>query len=404
LRGPGKRRGLSTITAVNSARMLIAVTVAAVLSTHAAKAAPQDAAQRARALYARAVELEAQRNWTAALPLLWEAAGLAPRDAEVQSRLGEALERIGALDAAIAAYRVSLAERPASGKTAANLILALVKAGQGGEAVERARAIAAAAPRDPERLFTLGLAQSEVDIDGAIGTFRRVLELAPGHVLARYNLALVLKRTDRLQDALDELERALAIEPRAETQYTAGIIHWHRGDLGRAASALRDAIAMHPRYIEAHSALGSVLHAKRDWDGAAAALRRAIALAPDAPAPQYTLAQVLRSAGDARAARDTLAQAERLRRRGESEQEAIMWTSAGTEKFDRDDLAGALALFQRATAASDRYAPAYYQMGRALEGLGQPDAARRAFAKASELNPSLVPPAAPKRPQAKDPE
>jgi tetratricopeptide (TPR) repeat protein len=392
------------MSAVCGTQWRIAVVLLAVLTTHAFLGAGQDEHQRARHLYARAVELEAHSNWPAALSLLWEAAGLAPRDAEVQSRLGEALERIGALDAAIAAYRLSLAERPDSRKTSTSLILALVKAGQGGEAVERARAMSAAAPRDPERLFTLGLAQSDVNVDDAIGTFRRVLDLAPGHVLARYNLALVLKRTDRLEDALGELDRALAIEPRPEVHYTRGIIYWHRGDLDRAASALRDAIAMQPRYVEAHSALGSVLNAKRDRAGAAAALRRAITLAPEMPATHYTLAQVLRTAGDERGAGNALAEAERLRSRRESEQEATMWTSAGTEKFNRGDLTGALALFQRATTASDHYAPAFYQMGRALQGLGQPDAARRAFAKASELNPSLVPPSVPKRPQSKSPE
>lgn len=388
------------MNAVSCARRLIAIAALVALTAHPSDAATQDGHQRARDLYARAVQLEADNNWPAALSLLWEAAGLAPRDAEVQSRLGEALERIGALDAAIAAYRLSLAERPDSRKTSTSLILALVKAGHGGEAVERARALSAVAPRDPERLFTLGLAQSEVNVDDAIGTFRRVLDLAPAHVLARYNLALVLKRTDRLQDALDELGRALAVEPRSELHYTRGIIHWHQGDLDRAARALREAIALQPRNLEAHSALGSVLKAQRDWAGAAAALRHAITLGPELPAPLYTLAQVLRTAGDERGARNALAEAERLRRSHESEQEATMWTTAGIEKFNRGDLSGALGLFQRATAASDRYAPAFYQMGRALQGLGRPDAARRAFARASELNPSLVPPAAPKRPQS----
>ena len=40
----------------------------------------------------------------------------------------------------------------------------------------------------------------------------------------------------------------------------------------------------------------------------------------------------------------------------------------------------------------DAYAPAHYQLGRALAALGEPDAARAAFARAHELNPSLVPP------------
>ena len=91
-----------------------------------------------RDLHARAVALEAEGNHAAALSLLWEAAGLAPRDADVQNRLGEALERIGALDAAIDAYRRALAARPDFRKAANNLILTLVKAGRGPEAV-RAR-------------------------------------------------------------------------------------------------------------------------------------------------------------------------------------------------------------------------------------------------------------------------
>jgi tetratricopeptide (TPR) repeat protein len=370
----------------------------AVAAAPAVGGARQDADNRASRAYARAVELDAQGNPAAALSLLWEAAGLAPRDADIQNRLGEALERIGALDAAVAAYRQALSARPGFRKAANNLILALGKAGHGEEGVERARALVALAPDDPDRLFTLGLAQSEVNVADAIETFRRVIALAPKHVLARYNLALALKRTDRLDDALEELGRAIAIEPRPEAYYARGVIHWHKGDLDRAASALRDALDAEPRYADAYSTLGSILKGKGDWRGAATALRRAIALAPDQPASHYTLAQVLRAGGDERGARRELDEAERLRTRAQSEQEATVWTSAGIQKLDAGDLAGALDLFQRATAASDRYAPAFYQMGRALQGLGQHEAARRAFSRASALNPSLVAPREPQTP------
>src|ERR671925_2102226 len=109
----------------------------------------QDPASRARDAYARAVELEAKGNNPAALSLLWEAAGLAPHDAEIQNRLGEALERIGALDAAVEAFRAATAAHPSFRKASNNLILALVKAGRGPEAVERARMLVNAAPDDP---------------------------------------------------------------------------------------------------------------------------------------------------------------------------------------------------------------------------------------------------------------
>ena len=349
-------------------------------------------AGRAREAYSRAIELEAEGNNPAALSLLWEAAGLAPDDADIQNRLGEALERIGALDAAIAAYRQAVSERPAFRKASNHLILALVKAGQSQEAVQRARALVALAPDDADRYFTLGLAQSEQDVADAVESFRKVLALAPRHTLARYNLALVLKRTDRLPEALDELDRALAIEPRPEAYYTRGVIYWHLGDLDRATTALGDAVAAEPRFAEAYEALGSVLKARRDWPAAAAALRRAIALQPGLSSAHYTLGQVLRMNGEEGAARTELAEAERLRTHARLEQEATMWTAAGTRKLDGGDLAGALELFARAAALNETYAPAHYQMGRTLQRLGQQEAARRAFAKAAALNPSLVAP------------
>jgi tetratricopeptide (TPR) repeat protein len=358
-------------------------------------AAAQTGSERATRAYTRALDLEAQHNYSAALPLLWEAAGLAPRDADIQNRLGEALERLGALDAALDAYRQALSARADFRKAANNLILALVKAGRGEEAVARARALVEGAPADPDRLFTLGLAQSEVNVSDAVATFRRVLDLSPTHVLARYNLALVLKRTDRLDDALRELERVLVIEKRPEALYTRAIIYWHTGDVDRAVTGLRDAARADSHYVDAFASLGSVLKAKRDWDGAAAALRRAIDLDPNRPEAHYTLGQVLRSKGDEGGARREFGEADRLRTHTRIEQEATMWTAAGTQKLDRGDASGAVDLFERAIKVNDRYAAAYYQLGRALQRLNQPAAAGRAFAAASALNPSLVAPQPP---------
>jgi tetratricopeptide (TPR) repeat protein len=370
---------------------ILAICALCVLDATAA-AGPQDARAPARQAYSRAVELETQGNHAAALALLWEAAGLAPRDADIQNRLGEALERIGALDAAVAAYRTAVSEQPTFRKASNNLILALAKVGRGEEAVERARGLVAAAPKDPDRYFTLGLAQSEQNVADAIRSFRQALDLAPRHTLARYNLARVLNRADRAPEAIEELHRALAIEPRPETQYTLGVIYWHQGDLDRAIGALRAAVAADPTYADAHYTLGAVLKSRRDWSGAAAALRRAIAIRPDLASAHYTLAQVLQLAGDQAGARAEFHEAETHRQRVERDQEASVWTAVGAQKHEAGDLAEALACSRRAIGVSESYAPAFYQMGRTLERLSQPDAARAAFARAQQLNPSLVPP------------
>ena len=209
--------------------------------------------------------------------------------------------------------------------------------------MQRARALAAAAPDDPDRHFTLGLAQSEQDVAGAIASFRRALEIAPRHALARYNLALVLRRADRLPEAIAELERALAIEPRAEVHYTLGVIYWHQGEAERAEGALRAAVAAQPDYADAHYTLGAVLRSRRDWKGAAASLRRAIALRPEIaggalharPGPAHRAAMSAAPTTD-------LAEAERLRQRAQAGRRRASGRRWGSRQLDDGDADGAI--------------------------------------------------------------
>jgi tetratricopeptide (TPR) repeat protein len=102
---------------------------------------------------------------------------------------------------------------------------------------------------------------------------------------------------------------------------------------------------------------------------------------------------VLQQSGDEAGASVEFAESERLRQRTEADQKATVWTAVGVRKFDAGDFAGALDLFRRAIDASDQYAPAYYQMGRALQRLGKDQQAREAFSRAATLNPGLVAPA-----------
>lgn len=170
-----------------------------------------------------------------------------------------------------------------------------------------------------------------------------------------------------------------------------GVFYWHQGDFDRAATELKAAIAQQQNYADAHYALGSVLKARKDWKGAADALRRAIALRSDSPT-HYALAQVLQQSGDDRGATAEFAESERLRLRAEADQRASVWTAVGVQKLDDGEAQAALDLFRRAIAASDQYAPAFYQMGRALQRLGKAQEAREAFSRAAALNPALAGP------------
>jgi tetratricopeptide (TPR) repeat protein len=364
---------------------------AALLALQTAFTAEQSAG-RARTLYDSALRLQRDGNAAGALALLWEAAGLAPADGDIQYELGRALEGIGALDAAADAYRAAADGPRAPPGAARNLVLVLVKAGRSSEAIARARAAMEQTPGDADRWFTLGLTQSDADVEGAIDSFHHALALDPRHGLAQYNLALVLYRADRVQPALDALHAALAIQHRPEIYYTLGTIYWHQGDLDRAVNSLTQATAARPDYAEALLALGTILDARGNLKGSTSALERAIRLRPDLPAPHIVLARALTAAGDEAGAKRESAEAERLRTLSDNQQKAAALSAAGVQKLDAGDASGAAQCFRQAIEAFEGFAPAHYQLGRALDRLGRPEAARAEFARAQQLNPALVPP------------
>jgi Flp pilus assembly protein TadD len=101
---------------------------------------------------------------------------------------------------------------------------------------------------------------------------------------------------------------------------------------------------------------------------------------------------VLGLAGDAEGGRRASAEAERRRTDDQRERTAVVMTAVGVSRLDAGDAEGARERFAAAVGVSATYAPAYYHLGRSLHQLGRSDEARAAFAKAQQLNPSLVSP------------
>jgi tetratricopeptide (TPR) repeat protein len=225
-----------------------------------------------------------------------------------------------------------------------------------------------------------------------MGTLRQCLATRSDHALAHYNLALLLKRSDSVDEAIAEAERAVALDPRPEARLALGTLHAQRGDLDRAVTVLEAAVVSQPGYVEGWLQLGTVLKARGDLPRAADALRRAIALRPDAWGAHAALAAVLARAGDETGARRASADAEQRRGDERRGREAVVATAVGIARLDAGDARIASERFRAAIAIDPRYAPAHYHLGRALQRLGERDGARAAYAAAQRLNPSLVAP------------
>ena len=153
---------------------------------------------------------------------LRSAVRVSPNNAADRLKLAQGLYAIGDLDAALDECRVAL--KLESNNARAHLQLGVtLMAKQDGHAA--AIALMEAILLDPELThahYSLGSVQYSLgNLTAAIESYRRALELQPNFPDARYRLALVLKLTNRHQEAMQFMEEA-AIGGVPQAQYFMG--------------------------------------------------------------------------------------------------------------------------------------------------------------------------------------
>ncbi|HZR56879.1 MAG TPA: tetratricopeptide repeat protein, partial [Terriglobales bacterium] len=105
-----------------------------------------------------------------------------------------------------------------------------------------------------------------------------------------------------------------------------------------------------------------------------------------------TLATVLRKMGDTQgAAVESRAGAE-ISKQKNGLQSATFTTNSGRHLLEVGDLEGAISQFRSAINSKPDYAPAHYQLARALQRKGDVKQATEEFQKASQLDPHFIPP------------
>jgi len=134
------------------------------------------------------------------------------------------------------------------------------------------------------------------------------LDIAPHSVQARQLYAVDLVLDERYADALPLLAdpRALAVWDKPALLYTTGLCLYEMGHWEEAEARLREAIALHPDYPQAHMLLGMAEARAGRLDQAEAEMRQAIQQRPRASL-QYSgyhaaLAGLLEQKGDFRGA------------------------------------------------------------------------------------------------------
>lgn len=220
-------------------------------------------------------------DYAGAVAELREAIRLAPEDSTAWYGLHRGLFLSGDLDGARAALRLPLAAKPPDPYAQACLAEVLEHMGRWAEASAELRA---AARQCPERAYIY---------------------------LAWADTVLRTPGTPRPQDTVREL-RELARQPAAAegAHVAAGMLLLHGGEPAQAAEEFHGALRANPRSAEAHYGLGRVAQAQGDLRKAASALRQALALDAYLYAAHAALADVYSRQGSPAASKAEAALAE----------------------------------------------------------------------------------------------
>jgi predicted O-linked N-acetylglucosamine transferase (SPINDLY family) len=163
---------------------------------------------------------------------------------EFHYMLGCALQALGRLEDAVAAFRAALALDPAHAKTHNNLGVALEAAGDLAAAADCYRGAIARDPAMAQALYNLGNVHAQAGQPGeAIRRIGAALALEPGHADWRCNLGSLRFRERQLDEAIEDFRAAIGIDP----------------GFARAWGELGDALLVTGRVAEARAAFAGML-------------------------------------------------------------------------------------------------------------------------------------------------
>jgi protein O-GlcNAc transferase len=235
------------------------------------------------------------------------AAQLAPQVAAAHAAYGSILLALGELDAARRELQRAHSLGPSDFATTLNLARTESLLGHSASSVSLFREALAVSPQpvlsEDESLAYAAALSATGDQTSAESELRAALTRSPNSAALYDAHGMVLANTGHLQEALDDLTRAITLAPTATLQYHLGAVLISLGRPDEALPPLRSAAQSLPNSFDIHLQLGRALSALHQDAPALAELHRAIELQPTtlSPTQAYALALALEASGDARA-------------------------------------------------------------------------------------------------------
>ena len=250
-------------------------------------------------------------------------------------------------------------------------------------AVATGMQISAEQVRDPQALLKEATSlQQAGKLDEAVADYRLLLQQYPNIATIHSNLGAALSGLGHYEEAIQEYEKSLKLQPMPQVQLNLGLAYYKLGKLSAAAGVFAKAHTMMPQEVRP-------LLLEADCYLRLGNNKKVIELLspieqqnPDDAALTYMLGTALVRDGKANEGQVRI---DKILRNGDSAEAHLLM---GTTKLMVNDFAGALADLQKAVELNPNLSDVYPYFGAALMATGDQDGARRAFEKALELDPN----------------
>ncbi len=243
-----------------------------------------------------------KQDYVTAEPLLRKVVEQDPDNYAAWFDLGFLYNALGKTGESIAAYRKSVAAKPAVFESNLNLGLMLVKVRQPDaelflRAATKLKPTSHVAEGQARAWLSLGHVLESNNPDGAIEAYRQAALLDPKDPEPHLSSGPVLESQNRFADAEQEYKQAFALDPSSADALTGLANIYMRGHrYTEAEEILRKLVALHPHDAGAHMQLGRMLAADGQSEPAVAELQEALKLAPSDPSLQLDLADLYANA------------------------------------------------------------------------------------------------------------
>ena len=214
----------------------------------------------------------------------------------------------------------------------------------------------------------------------AVASTQTAVQLGPERPSVLYTAALTYFQGGRYDDALTEVDRALALQPTYEDaiRLRARIL-MRRGRIDEGLADFNRVAAIRPSSVSLHTDMGLALYTASRYADALRSFEKAIALSPSSSVSLARAGAASQMLGDNTKALDYYERANAIQPRAET------FSSMGTIYYSLGDYAKAAAAYEGAVLIRPLGAITHRNLGDAYARLGRKQDAQRAYREAIRL-------------------